>query len=367
MSCSIWHVGRCARTPLGQEHSHFTLWTLIQGAGFRAGTGSWAGLGTYWVPALHWAQDIASMAIVSTSVSTDWRTASGLCRLLHSCQSHTRLFSSEEMRIPKDLSTGPISESTGHNVSISATAADRPPYAMERSPLICFYPGGLTGNLLELICLAEGRMVMASRFWRDKRVFLLLYCPFCVAFAARCCASCRFPGRWSVSSWPSAVTVHPLTSGRQSFDTNWGFLPQRSVHLRQVQQVVLFKLRKSPFLKQLLELVVFFSLVYLLILCSFCSCSLQLGTKLGWQQLLETHSRNCFGDAGAKLLLSEGNTSTSSSAAPLEPGGWASQCRNLSAHDSLRCLSQQLQRNLIMAQGKKNHVIFYLILWQLVI
>lgn len=155
------------------------------------------------------------------------------------------------MRIPKDLSTGHISESTGHNVSISATAADRPLYATERSPFVCFYPGGLTGNLLELTWLAEGRMVMASRFWRDKRVFLLLYCLFCVAFAAWCCASCRFPGRWPVSSWPSAVTVHPLTSGRQSFATNWGLFPQHSVQLCQVQQVVLFNLGKSRFLSSL--------------------------------------------------------------------------------------------------------------------
>lgn len=300
------------------------------------------------------------MAIVSASVSTDQRTARrSLCRLLHYCQPQTGLFSSEkkEMGIPKDLSAGHISRPPGHNVSISAIAANRPPYAKERSPLVRFYPGGLTGNLPEMTWLAEGRMMMASWFWRDKRVFLLLYCLYCVAFAARCCASCRFPGRWPVSSWPSAVTVCHLASGTQSFATNWGFFPQPNVHLCQVQQVVFFKPRKSPFLKQLLKLVFFLSLVYLLILCRFCSCSLQLGAKLGCQQLLETHSCNCLGDARAKLLLSEGNTSTSSSAAPLEPWGWASWCRNLSAHDSLGCLSQPLQRNLIMAQGKKNHVI----------
>lgn len=39
----------------------------------------------------------------------------------------------------------------------------------------------------------------------------------------------------------------------------------------------------------------------LLILCSFCNCSLQLRAKLGWQQLLETHSPNCLGDTGTKL------------------------------------------------------------------
>lgn len=57
------------------------------------------------------------------------------------------------------------------------------------------------------------------------------------------------------------------------------------MHLYEVQQVVFFKLRKSPFLKQLLKLVVFLSLVYLLILRSFCSCSLQLGAKLGWKPI----------------------------------------------------------------------------------
>lgn len=66
------------------------------------------------------------------------------------------------MGIPKDLSTGHISRPTGHNVSISTTAANRPPYVKERSPLVCFYPGGLTGDLHKLTWLAEGRMVMAS-------------------------------------------------------------------------------------------------------------------------------------------------------------------------------------------------------------
>lgn len=66
------------------------------------------------------------------------------------------------MGIPKDLSTGHISRPTGHNVIISAKVANRPPYAKERSPLLCIYPGGLTGNLPELTWLAEGRMVMAS-------------------------------------------------------------------------------------------------------------------------------------------------------------------------------------------------------------
>lgn len=66
------------------------------------------------------------------------------------------------MGIPKDLSTGHISRPTGHNLSIPTTAANRPLYAKERSPLACFYPGGLTGDPPELTRLAEGRMVVAS-------------------------------------------------------------------------------------------------------------------------------------------------------------------------------------------------------------
>lgn len=60
-----------------------------------------------------------------------------------------------------------------------------------------------------------------------------------------------------------------------------------SLHPSQVQHVVFFKLEKSPFLKQLLNLVVFLSLVYLLALCSFCSCFVQVEAKLGRCQLLK--------------------------------------------------------------------------------
>jgi len=64
--------------------------------------------------------------------------------------------------MPKDLSTGHDSRSTGHDISLSATAANRPPHTKEKSLLVCFYPGGLTGDLPEVTWLAEGRMVMAS-------------------------------------------------------------------------------------------------------------------------------------------------------------------------------------------------------------
>lgn len=43
----------------------------------------------------------------------------------------------------------------------------------------------------------------------------------------------------------------------------------------------------------------------LFVLCSFCSCSLQLRAKLGWQQLLKTHSHSCLGDTGTKLYCSK--------------------------------------------------------------
>lgn len=140
----------------------------------------------------------------------------------------------------------------------------------------------------------DGCMILKS-----KRVFLLMYCLPCIAFAAWWCVSCRFPGRWLVSSWPGAVTVCHLISETQSFANDWGFFLQTRVQFCQLQQAVIFKLRKG-FLKQLLKVVVFFSLVYLLLLRSFCRCSLQLRAKLWGQQLVETHSCKSLGDAGTK-------------------------------------------------------------------
>lgn len=148
-----------------------------------------------------------------------------------------------------------------------------------RHPLVCFYPDGSTGNLPNLTWLAGGRRVTDSWFQRDEIAFWLLCCPFCFVFAAWCCASCRFPGRWPVSSWSSAVMVHHLASGTQLF-CHWQkqfatFFSQPRVHPCQSQQAVFLKLRKSPYLKQFLKLV-FLNLVYFLfsavsatVLCSW--------------------------------------------------------------------------------------------------
>lgn len=223
----------------------------------------------------------------------------------------------------------------------------------QETSLGMFYPDSSTANLPNPTWLAGGRMETDSWFWRDKIIFWLPYWPFCFAFAAWCCASCRFPGRWPVSSWPSAVVAHHPVSGTQWF-CHWQkqfatFFPQPRVHPCQSQQAVFLKFRKNPCLKQLLKQA-FLNLVYssfsavsATVLCSWgqswgdSSCWKPTAPAAWvilaqnfsvWRQSFHQLPRTCSGALGMSLMVQK----------PV----------------SLRYWSQLFQRNLILVQEQKN-------------
>lgn len=191
-----------------------------------------------------------------------------------------------------------------------------------------------------------------TRFWRDKRVFLLLYC-LCIASAAQCCASCRFPGRWPMSSWPAAATVCHPASGTQSFAINWGFFPQfapfsssascvfqaweKSRSETASQPSCLPQPCLPPCSLQLLQL--------------FCAG----GGKAGEMPAAEKCTAvTAWVILGQNYCWPKIKILSSASQQPFwSPWRWASGCRDLPVRDSLRCLSQLLQETLVLAQGKK--------------